>query len=178
MVSTQVILMLAEDACSVKRSAEPRDHNTNLQGSPSTLSCMARVVGAFTRQLAEDDDLLKQENPALFAARQNAAVLLPHTEGLLLQQLPLGRQLPLDNTQVSEEVVILDTALQLNQEETDTKKNKPLRLGPGEPTAPPGAPPIPYTVGRWHLRREGGGGRDGGRHIETLTSKIFSGAAE
>ncbi|KAG7215091.1 hypothetical protein INR49_022782, partial [Caranx melampygus] len=32
--------------------------------------------------------------------------------------------------------------------------------------------------GRWHLRREGGGGRDGGRHIETLTSKIFSGAAE
>lgn len=42
MVSTQVILMLAEDACSVKRSAEPRDHNTNLQGSPSTLSCIAR----------------------------------------------------------------------------------------------------------------------------------------
>lgn len=24
---------------------------------------------------------------------------------------------------------------------------EPLRLGPGEPTAPPGAPPIPYTVG-------------------------------
>lgn len=42
MVSTQVIFMLAEDAWSVKRSADPRDHNTNLQGSPSTLSCIAR----------------------------------------------------------------------------------------------------------------------------------------
>lgn len=42
MVSTHVILMLAEDACSAKRSADPRDHSTNLQGSPSTLSCIAR----------------------------------------------------------------------------------------------------------------------------------------
>lgn len=42
MVSTHVIFTPAVDACSVKRSAEPRDHSTNLQGSPSTLSCIAR----------------------------------------------------------------------------------------------------------------------------------------
>lgn len=56
------------------------------------------VVGAFSQQFAEDDDVLEQEDSSLFAAGQNAAVLLPNTEGFLLQQLPLRRQLPLENT--------------------------------------------------------------------------------
>lgn len=62
----------------------------------AVLELVSRVVGTFSQELAEDDDLLKEENTALFTARQNPAVLLPHTEGLLLQQLPLRRQLPLD----------------------------------------------------------------------------------
>lgn len=40
---------------------------------------------AFAEQLTEDDDLLKKEDPALFAARQDARVLLCHKERLLLQ---------------------------------------------------------------------------------------------
>lgn len=40
---------------------------------------------AFAKQLAEDDDLLKKEDPALLAAGQDARVLLRHKKRLLLQ---------------------------------------------------------------------------------------------
>lgn len=57
----------------------------------AVLELVSWVVGAFAQQFAKDDDLLEQKNSALFAARQNASVLLPNTESLLLQQLPLRR---------------------------------------------------------------------------------------
>lgn len=69
----------------------------------AVLVLVSRVVGAFPQQLAEDDDLLEQENSALFTARQNSSVLLPDAEGLLLQQLPLRRQLPLEDRQTGED---------------------------------------------------------------------------
>lgn len=61
----------------------------------AVLELVSRIVGSFAQEFAEDDDLLEQENPALFAAGKNSAVLLPHAEGLLLQQLTLRGQLPL-----------------------------------------------------------------------------------
>lgn len=50
---------------------------------------------ALAEKLAEDDYLLKEEDPALLAAGQDAGVLLRHKESLLLQQLALAGQLPL-----------------------------------------------------------------------------------
>lgn len=44
---------------------------------------------AFPEQLTEDDDLLKEEHPPFFRARQDAGILLGHEESLLLQQLAL-----------------------------------------------------------------------------------------
>lgn len=61
----------------------------------AVLELVARVLRAFPQQLTEDDDLFKKENPPLFTPGQHPSVLLPNTEGLLLQQLPMGRQLPL-----------------------------------------------------------------------------------
>lgn len=62
----------------------------------AVLELVAWVAGAFAQQLAEDDRLLEEKDAALLTARQHAAVLLPHAECLLLQQLPLGGQLPLE----------------------------------------------------------------------------------
>ena len=45
--------------------------------------------------LAEDDQLLKQEDPPLPGPGQQAALLLHHGESLLLEQLTLGCDLPL-----------------------------------------------------------------------------------
>ena len=45
--------------------------------------------------LAEDDHLLKKEDPSLFGSGQEATVLLGDGEGVLLEQLALGRDLPL-----------------------------------------------------------------------------------
>ena len=59
------------------------------------LVLIARWGGPFTEQLTEDDDLLEEEDASVFTAGKNSSVLLPHTEGLLLQQLALARQLPL-----------------------------------------------------------------------------------
>lgn len=51
----------------------------------AVLELVPWIVGAFAQQFAEDDDLLKEKNSALFTARQNSSILLPNTEGLLLQ---------------------------------------------------------------------------------------------
>lgn len=75
----------------------------NQSNLDAVLELVSRVVGAFAQQFTENDDLLEQENSSLFAARQNSSVLLPDTEGLLLQQLPLRRQLPLEDGQVRTE---------------------------------------------------------------------------
>ena len=56
---------------------------------------VARGGRAFPQKLTEDDNLLKEEDAALFTAGQDARILLRHIEGLLLQQLSLARQLPL-----------------------------------------------------------------------------------
>ncbi len=45
--------------------------------------------------LAEDDQLLKQEDPPLFGPGQDAAFLLADREGILLEQLPLSCDFPL-----------------------------------------------------------------------------------
>lgn len=59
------------------------------------LELVARDGRALAEELAEDDDLLKQEDPALLAARQHARILLCHEECFLLQQLTLAGQLTL-----------------------------------------------------------------------------------
>ena len=46
--------------------------------------------------LAEDDQLLKQEDPPLPAPGQDVVLLLADGEGVLLQQLPLGGDLALE----------------------------------------------------------------------------------
>ena len=45
--------------------------------------------------LTENDQLLKQEDPPLLGAGQEAAVLLDNGKGVLLKELPLGCDLPL-----------------------------------------------------------------------------------
>lgn len=62
----------------------------------AVLELVSRVIGAFAQQLAKNDNLLEQEDPALFTPRQDAAVLLPDAEGLLLKQLSLRRQFSLE----------------------------------------------------------------------------------
>lgn len=56
---------------------------------PAYLDALLELVAgrgrAFPEQLAEDDDLLEEENPPFFGARQDAGVLLRHEEGFLLQ---------------------------------------------------------------------------------------------
>lgn len=59
------------------------------------LELVARGGRALAEELAEDDDLLKEEDPALLAARQNARVLFRYKERLLLQQFTLAGQLTL-----------------------------------------------------------------------------------
>lgn len=44
---------------------------------------------------AEDNQLLKQEDPPLPASGQDVVLLLAHREGVLLEQLPLGGDFPL-----------------------------------------------------------------------------------
>lgn len=56
--------------------------------------------GSFPEQLAEDDDLLKEENSPFFGARQDAGVLLCYKEGFLLQQFALTRQLTLQTHEI------------------------------------------------------------------------------
>lgn len=63
----------------------------------AVLKLVSRVIGAFAQQFAENDNLLEQEDPALFASRQDASVLLPNAEGLLLKQLSLRRQFSLQH---------------------------------------------------------------------------------
>ena len=46
---------------------------------------------------------------------------------------------------------------------------EPLRLGPGEPTAPPGAPLTPYTVGE--VAPEGGETRRRGHDAFTVPQR-------
>ena len=59
------------------------------------LELVTRRWGALPQQLAEDDDLFEEEHSSLFGARQHAAVLLRHKEGLLLEQLALAGQFTL-----------------------------------------------------------------------------------
>lgn len=67
--------------------------------SASYLNALLELVPgrgrAFPEQLAEDDDLLKEENASFFGARQDAGVLLCHEEGFLLQQFALAGQFTL-----------------------------------------------------------------------------------
>lgn len=60
--------------------------------------------GSFPEQLAEDDDLLKEENSPFFGARQDAGVLLCYKEGFLLQQFALTRQLTLQTHGIGHEI--------------------------------------------------------------------------
>lgn len=44
----------------------------------------------FIEWFAEDDDLLEEENPPLFAARQKSCILVCDQESVLKEQLTLG----------------------------------------------------------------------------------------
>lgn len=59
------------------------------------LELVSRGGRAFPEQLAEDHDLLEEEDPPLFGAGQDAGVLLCYEEGLLLQQFALTGQFAL-----------------------------------------------------------------------------------
>lgn len=59
------------------------------------LELVSRSGRAFPEQLAENNDLLEEEDPPLFGAGQDAGVLLRDEEGLLLQQFALTGQFAL-----------------------------------------------------------------------------------
>lgn len=69
-------------------------HQANLD---AVLKLVSGVIGALAQQFTENDNLFEQEDPALFTSRQDASVLLPNTEGLLLKQLSLRRQFSLEH---------------------------------------------------------------------------------
>lgn len=53
----------------------------------------------FIKWFAENDDLLEEENPPLFAARQKARVLVCDQECVLQEQLALGNNFTLERGQ-------------------------------------------------------------------------------
>lgn len=59
------------------------------------LELVSRSGRPFPEQLAENNDLLEEEDPPLFGAGQDAGVLLRYKEGLLLQQFALTGQFAL-----------------------------------------------------------------------------------
>lgn len=59
------------------------------------LELVSRSGRAFPEQLAENNNLLKEEDAPLFGAGQDAGVLLCYEEGLLLQEFALAGQFAL-----------------------------------------------------------------------------------
>ena len=57
----------------------------------------------FIQRLAENDDLLEEEHPPLFAARQQPRVLVCDQERVLKEQLALGHDLTLECGKGAEE---------------------------------------------------------------------------
>lgn len=56
-----------------------------------------REAPLLVNGLTENDQLFKEENPSFSGSGQDTALLLTDEEGVLLEQLPLGCDLPLED---------------------------------------------------------------------------------